>query len=996
MVLQIRVTDPDGTNPIILNTAKERRVSFALNSDDEGIRFTIAKNHEKSEALNPDTTGYTKFIEAWDTESNERLNYGPVVNITENGPNWTVESKGRASLLNDYIDTRKTFYAPIDVFVDSLRFENIAIEPKTSTLVTDSVSASGQVTVFGDVTVDEKYEGLSKNTKDNVIDGQTKFKPGEIEIPNTYYSVDSYWAGMSKNDAIIVDFGEVFGIDRVDLFFPWWGGIQRRNNRTYSFTLAYADDAETPLTTVQDRDFGPFHEVFDTGGGSSRVGPWRFNLGTTNSGTRFEYQDNLALDQAGPVDMRYLRVNIKNTHAWYGSDWGDEGDTPANDWERQCDSEEVGGVSEDIEINDRVLKANNDCYASVLEIQASKEVIGRDTIKPLVLQRIDNNNQQITYFHVPEASETRTTSNGFRRFEPGGLFRKFKVTYSGASTTYNKFYTKDCANCYPDGFNFGIVDQNNTLIEARDASSGTNVQVKGPNQTRLIKMKGASDAVVTEVDAWKSKYDALSWGAQYSFTEVADDYATLHFRGQSLKWYATIPDDKTGATVKIEIRNKDSNGDWTSWTTLENSYALPNGIFATVVYEITYESGYLLADTVYELRITNLDGGFCSIDSFEGYWSGSMTTYNDDSSRLFISRPEHHTQIYDGRFTNGTMTKWNKNSFVSFAFEGDRFIILSAKGRRHGIANVYLYDRNGAIYYGTTSSGNNEVNIPGGGPDAGLEVDLGTGKRGQEIPQYILIDSNDYFTDGLPWGKYTAYVVLKDENIEEYTANIYDTNNFVNRCQDCKVEKGTQQINKYIYFDSIIVHEKAGLSVSFETKTHLEMLESVAEAIQSEWDVTEDGIVLDPRIGTDTNVILREGHNVLVDYDIVNDVSKIASMLFSSGADIDGLPLSTVTEDRANRATLGRTVMRTHDFRDNASYLQLIGLSRMELRKRRYPEKRITVTYTSNRFGLNKGDSFILYTKKMGPLRVRIDHLEIGEEDGRTYKLECIRWPLIS
>jgi hypothetical protein len=119
-------------------------------------------------------------------------------------------------------------------------------------------------------------------------------------------------------------------------------------------------------------------------------------------------------------------------------------------------------------------------------------------------------------------------------------------------------------------------------------------------------------------------------------------------------------------------------------------------------------------------------------------------------------------------------------------------------------------------------------------------------------------------------------------------------------------------------------------------------------------------------------------------------------MLFSNGADIDGLPLSTITEDRKNRQTLGRTIMRKEDFRNLADYTQLIGLSRTELRKRRYPEKRITVTHIADNLSLDKGDSFILYTKKMGSLRVRIIRKEITESRGREYTLECIRWPIIS
>lgn len=996
MTLQVRVTDPDGSNPIILDTAKTRTVSFAIGSEDEGGKFSIAKNHPKADVLNPDTTGYTKFWEIWDTQTNARLNFGPITSITEKGTDWVVEGKGRSALLNDFIDTRKTFYATIDGFVESLRFENIAIEPKSSTLVHSSEADADQTTVFGAVTIDEKYNGISLNTKDNIIDNQINLRPGEVEPPNSFYTTPSFWSGMSRSDAIIVDLGEVYPISRLNVSLPTWGGLSRYYNRAYDFTLAYADDVESTITTWKNRKFGPFHTLYSTGTDTKKQSPFYFNLGTTYSGGSLgaSYVNNVALNQAGPVDMRYIRVNISNTTAWFGDNWSGVAET--ENWAKQCSPNYGGGISENIEIDDRTQKPNNDCFASALEISAFKEIISRDVVKPLALQRIDNNNMQITYFHSPDASETTSTDNGFRLFEPGGLFRKITFNYSGASTSHTKFFSSDCTNCYPDGFNFGVSDQNNTLIYASDSSSGSGVSVKGPVYTRKVLMKGSSNAVITSVDSWSAKSDALSWGSSYSFSEVANDYAILHFRGQSFKWYATIPANKTGATVKIERRNKNSSGVWTSWTTLENSYVLSNNISAELVYEITYESGSLLAETVYEIRITNLDGNYASIDSFEGYWSASMSSYNDDSSRMYHSKPDKMTQIYDGRFTNGTMTKWNgSNVFTSFGFEGDRFVVLSAKGRHHGKLSIFLLDYSERqLERGFSGS---FVSIPGGTlPNGGIQIDLATGKRGAEIPQFIAFDSNEIFTSGLPWGRYGVVVVLRDEDLDSYTANIYDTNNFVARCEDCKTPKGTQTINKYIYFDSATVHEKLGISVSFDTQTHLEMVKSVAEAIQVEWEVNERGLRFEPRIGTDTNIILREGQNTVVDYEIVNDASKIASMLFSNGADIDGLPLTTIVEDRKNRNTLGRTVMKTHDFRSNSNYQQLIGMGRMELRKRRVPEKRIIVTHIASDLDLIQGDSYILYTKKQGPLRVRIEHLDINEDSGREYRLECIRWPIIS
>jgi hypothetical protein len=88
--------------------------------------------------------------------------------------------------------------------------------------------------------------------------------------------------------------------------------------------------------------------------------------------------------------------------------------------------------------------------------------------------------------------------------------------------------------------------------------------------------------------------------------------------------------------------------------------------------------------------------------------------------------------------------------------------------------------------------------------------------------------------------------------------------------------------------------------------------------------------------------------------------------------------------------------MREHDFRNVANYMQLIGLSRMELRKRSYPQKRITVTHVAGHLNLEAGDSFLLWTKKMGTIRVRIQRVEIDESSGREYQMECITWPQIA
>jgi hypothetical protein len=70
----------------------------------------------------------------------------------------------------------------------------------------------------------------------------------------------------------------------------------------------------------------------------------------------------------------------------------------------------------------------------------------------------------------------------------------------------------------------------------------------------------------------------------------------------------------------------------------------------------------------------------------------------------------------------------------------------------------------------------------------------------------------------------------------------------------------------------------------------------------------------------------------------------------------------------------------------------------MELRRRNKPERRITVTHIGEDLDLERGDSFILWTKKSGNLRVRIEHISRKESSssGTTFDMECVEWPQIS
>lgn len=260
-MLQVRISNFDGSNPIILENAKNRSVSRVINSSDEGVSFSIAKNDPKAYILSPyDEDTPSKRWEVWDTATDTRVNYGFITDIKDGDTDWTVTGTGRSSLLQDFYKTKKTFYAPIATFIDDLRFENLAAEPRTTTLVPDADLSAAEITVFGPaIGVNEKYHGLSKRTKDNAIDDENGlFKVGEIEKPNTYYTTESFWSGMSPSDTHITDLGDVYEVSKIQIQIPTWGGPQRLFNRSFDYKVYVAKDSGGTLTTVQGRVFAPF------------------------------------------------------------------------------------------------------------------------------------------------------------------------------------------------------------------------------------------------------------------------------------------------------------------------------------------------------------------------------------------------------------------------------------------------------------------------------------------------------------------------------------------------------------------------------------------------------------------------------------------------------------------------------------------------------------------------------------------------------------------
>ena len=114
-------------------------------------------------------------------------------------------------------------------------------------------------------------------------------------------------------------------------------------------------------------------------------------------------------------------------------------------------------------------------------------------------------------------------------------------------------------------------------------------------------------------------------------------------------------------------------------------------------------------------------------------------------------------------------------------------------------------------------------------------------------------------------------------------------------------------------------------------------------------------------------------------------------------SDIEGLPLYTVVEDKESKELLGRTIQRPYDeYRSVADYFTLIGASRTELRKRRQPERRITVITTSSQ-GLIPGDTFIVKTPELEE-RVRAITISRSQNSGSgtDYTMECTLWDTIA
>ena len=905
-MLQVRLSLPAFDNgiafsdPIIIEKADSVSLSKTVSSDSETISFTVPLTDPKIIYVN-----YLRWWECWDTETNERLNYGPIKDISgTGGESKKVTGPGRSAVLGEFIKSIQTFYYPVNQFFDDLRYENIAAEPRTTTIIDKATSS--------------EYYGLSKRSKDYVIDEQTGFISIGRDTPTQGpIRSDVFWSGISRADHLTVNLGDKYVISKSRILLPWWGGATINSNRNYDWSWAHSNDNNsfvqdyiTPIPT--------YHAMGPSQGG--------LTIYTGESG----FEASQVTISGGSVEAQYWKLNISNTHAWYGSIF--EGEL-ADDWEWECGESNVlngitrfsptvsGGTIPKTELN-----PSSDCHASAVELAIYRKVIDRDHIPNLVYHQIQDDNRQITYYHVPKESEMISVGGG-TKYEPGGFFRT--ASFTAASTTVKDEY-------------------NNVLY------SGASHTLKCPAYSRLLVFSDASTQV-TQVDSWISVTDAFSYGGSYSYTDVDRDYATLHFRGVSLKWFATIPTGVTAGQVSIELRSKDNEGVWSNWDTLEDSLTLPTGVNAEKVYEITYESGLLIDETVYELRITNLNGGYVSIDAFAGYWSGSFTVLNQDDSRLHFRIPDEALALYNQNYSFGSIYEFKEGGVFTkggVGFVGDRVVVYSRLGKNYGLIKLALLQNNPYRI----------VPIPGGEADGSLVVDL---NNTHNISQAVIFDSNDSFTDSnaLPWGTYSL-TIYKPADPDP------------------------------IWLDGVGIHETSGLSVKFVNTSHLEMLKNTCEALQLEWDITERGVLIVPRIGTDTDEIYAEGRGTTISIQDDEDASQITTMLVSSGSDIDGLPLTTVVENKVTRALVGRTIQRLYDFRNIGDYFTLIGASRTELLKRREPQKKITVNDAPGPLRVNLGDSFIA---KKSDLEIRVRVITItrnqSSSGGTDYSLECIQWP---
>lgn len=915
-MLQVRVSIPEFSNginftdPIILENAGSIELSKTVNSSDEGISFTLPLTDSKMPYVT--SSGfYLRWWECWDTDTNTRLNYGPLTDMARTGGDAKKFSgPGRSAVFLDYYKTIQTFYYPIDVFIDDLRYENLSAEPRTTTIINKNT--------------DSDYYGLSMRSKDYAIDEQTGYISIGRDTPDKgTLKTDVYWSGVGRSDWLTVDLGDTYTVSKVRVLLPWWGGVTINNNRAYDWSIQHSTD-NSAFTSLYTTPVPNYHIMNPSA------------MGTTVYAGESGYEfDQIPASGISAISAQYWKLNIANTHAWYGSIYFGEA---SDEWGWECGQSDVykGETRESPTISGGIIPTDslspaNDCYASAVELGFYKRIIARDTISNLSYKQIENDNRQITYWHSPEASEMISAGSG-KKFEPGTFFRKVTIVNAGT-----------------------VKDEYNAVLHEGTGQVALNL----PAYTRLLRCSNAS-AQVVNCDTWKGVLDAFSYGGSYQYTEIAGDYLVLNFRGVSIKWIATVPDGKTAGHVSIELRSKDdSTGVWSAWQTLETDYTLPTNIAGEKVWEITYESNTLQDDTTYELRITNLNGGYVSIDAFAGFWSASFVEISEADSRWGFRNPNEALPFYDERYSLGSALQYRAGATGTstkqgISFTGDRVIVYSRKDSP-GYGSITI-----GIITSPPDGPSDIVVIPGGDGDGRLTIDLSSPYN---ITQAVVFDSNDYFTGpGLPWGSYRLMIY--------------------------KLETDGK-----IWVDGVGLHETQGLSVKFINTPYLDIIKNTAEALQMEWDVTEAGLKVVPRIGTDTNIIFAEGRGTTISVEDNEEAREMATQLISNGADINGIPLSTVVEDKKTRSRLGRTIQRLYDLRNVGDYFTLIGAARAELMRRAWPKKRVIITRVGT-LGINPGDSFLVKTPEINE-RMRAVKITRSQSvsSGTEYRVECEPWP---
>jgi hypothetical protein len=414
-MLQIRLSTPEFssginfTDSVIMERADEITLSKTVNSDQETISFTIPPTDPKRTYIS-----YLRWWECWDTATNTRLNYGPIKEISGNsGEPKTITGPGRSAALEEFYKSVQTFYYPINQFFDDLRYENIAGEPRTSTIINKATSS--------------EYYGLSLRSKDYVIDEQTGYISIGRDTPEQgTIKSDVFWSGVDRSDYLTVNLGDKYTVSKSRVLLPWWSGATVYNTRVYDWSWSYSND-NSSYTTPYATDV-PNMRVYEMDPAQNGM-----TLYFGESG----FEDNQVLAVSGSaVEAQYWKLNIGNTHAYFGDIFSG---TLSDEWAWECGESNTllgeavpsptvsGGI---IPKND--LNPSSDCHASAVELAIYRKIIGRDSIPNLIYHQIQNDNRQITYYHVPQAEEMLSAGGG-KKFEPGTFFRN--VTFTASDTT---------------------------------------------------------------------------------------------------------------------------------------------------------------------------------------------------------------------------------------------------------------------------------------------------------------------------------------------------------------------------------------------------------------------------------------------------------------------------------------------------------------------------------------------------------------------------------